>query len=102
MALRHVVMFRFAEGTTDDQRAALASGLAGMPAATGAIDAERYRHGPDAGLNPVSWDYVVVADFASADDYLTYRDHPDHRALIRDLVEPIVAERASVQYEIAG
>ncbi len=102
MALRHVVMFRFAEGTTDDQRAALAAGLAGMPAATGAIDAERYRHGPDAGLNPASWDYVVVADFASADDYLTYRDHPDHRALIRDLVEPIVAERASVQYEIAG
>ncbi|HET9611912.1 MAG TPA: Dabb family protein [Acidimicrobiales bacterium] len=102
MALRHVVMFRFAEGTTDDQRAALAAGLAGMPVATGAIDAERYRHGPDAGLNPASWDYVVVADFASADDYLTYRDHPDHRALIRDLVEPIVAERASVQYEIAG
>ncbi|HEX6421645.1 MAG TPA: Dabb family protein, partial [Acidimicrobiales bacterium] len=67
-----------------------------------AIDAERYRHGPDAGLNPASWDYVVVADFASADDYLTYRDHPDHRAPIRDLVEPIVAERASVQYEIAG
>lgn len=102
MALRHVVMFRFAEGTTDDKRAALAAVLAGMPAATGAIDAERYRHGPDAGLNPASWDYVVVADFASADDYLTYRDHPDHRALIRDLVEPIVAERASVQYEIAG
>ena len=102
MTLRHVAMFRFAEGTTDDQRAALAAGLAVMPAATGAIAADRYRHGPDVGLNPASWDYVVVADFASADDYLTYRDHPDHRALIRDLVEPIVAERASVQYEIAG
>ena len=102
MTLRHVAMFRFAEGTTDDQRAALAAGLAGMPAATGAIAAEHYRHGPDAGLNPASWDYVVVADFASADDYLAYRDHPDHRALIRDLAEPIVAERASVQYEIAG
>lgn len=102
MALRHVVMFRFAEGTTGDERAALAAGLAGMPAATGAIAADRYRHGPDVGLNPASWDYVVVADFASAEDYLTYRDHPDHRALIRDLVEPIVAERASVQYELPG
>lgn len=102
MAFRHVVMFRFAEGATDDQRSALAKGLARMPGATGAIAAEQYRHGPDVGLNPASWDYVVVADFASADDYLAYRDHPDHRALIRDLVDLIVVERAAVQYEVAG
>ena len=40
MVLRHVVMFRFADDATDDQRAALAAGLATMPAATGAL-AER-------------------------------------------------------------
>jgi Stress responsive A/B Barrel Domain len=100
MMIRHVVMFRFADDATDEQRRALARGLDGMPAATGAVGADDYRHGFDAGLNPASWDYVVVADFASADDYRTYRDHPDHRALIRDLVEPIVVDRASVQYEL--
>jgi hypothetical protein len=42
----------------------------------------------------------VVGDFATVDDYLTYRDHPDHRALIRDLVRPIVGERASIQFEL--
>ena len=102
MALRHVVMFRFTDDATDEQRRALARGLAGMPAATGALRAEDYRHGFDAGVNPASWDYVVVADFASADDYVAYRDHPDHQALIRDLVTPIVADRASVQYELPG
>lgn len=102
MAFRHVVMFRFAAAATDERRAALAAGLATMSAATGALAESAYRHGPDLGLNPASWDYVVVADFASADRYLVYRDHPDHRALIRDLVEPIVVERASVQYEIPG
>jgi hypothetical protein len=100
MTIRHVVMFRFADTATDEQRRALSRGLDGMPAATGAVRADDYRHGFDAGLNPASWDYVVVADFASADDYRTYRDHPDHRALIRDLVEPIVVDRASVQYEL--
>ena len=100
MPLRHVVMFRFTDDATDEQRHALARGLDGMPAATGAVRAEDYRHGFDAGVNPASWDYVVVADFASADDYRTYRDHPDHQALIRDLVTPIVGDRASIQYEL--
>lgn len=100
MAFRHVVMFRFTEDATDEQRRALARGLAGMPAATGAISVDDYKHGPDLGLNPASFDYVVVADFASQDAFLTYRDHPDHQALIRDLVTPVVAERASVQYEV--
>jgi Stress responsive A/B Barrel Domain len=102
MALRHVVMFRFTDDATEEQRQALSRGLDGMPAATGAVRAEDYEHGCDAGINEASWDYVVVADFASVDDYLTYRDHPDHQALIRDLVQPIVGDRASVQYELPG
>lgn len=102
MAFRHVVMFRFADDASDEQRRALAHGLDGMPAATGVVRPEDYRHGFDAGINAASWDYVVVADFASADDYVTYRDHPEHQALIRELVQPIVVDRASVQYEIAG
>ena len=102
MAFRHVVMFRFADHATDEQRRALARGLGGMPAATGAIAEADYVHGPDLGVNPASWDYVVVADFASVDDFVAYRDHPDHRALIRDLFTPIVAERASVQYDVPG
>ena len=102
MAFRHVVMFRFDPEASDEQCQALARGLDDMPAATGAIHPDDYRHGPDAGINPASFDYVVVADFASADDYLSYRDHHDHQALIRDLVTPIVVERASAQYEVPG
>ena len=98
MALRHVVMFRFAEGTTDDQVQALADGLDGMPAAVGTI--VDYRHGPDVGVNETTYDYAVVGDFSTIDDYLAYRDHPDHQALVRDLVRPILAERATIQFEL--
>ncbi|MGH9231566.1 MAG: Dabb family protein [Acidimicrobiales bacterium] len=98
MALRHVVMFRFADGTTDEQVRALADGLDGMPAVVGTM--VDYRHGRDAGINETTYDYVVVGDFATLDDYLTYRDHPDHQALIRDLVRPILGERASIQFEL--
>lgn len=59
-----------------------------------------YRHGRDVGINEGTYDYVVVGDFATVDDYLVYRDHPDHQALIRDVVRPIVGERASIQIEL--
>jgi hypothetical protein len=98
MAVRHVVLFRFGEGTTDEQVQALADGLDEMPKAVGVM--LDYRHGRDLGINEASYDYAVVGDFATTDDYLAYRDHPDHRALIRDLVTPIVAERFSVQFSL--
>jgi stress responsive alpha/beta barrel protein len=100
MAVRHVVLFRFADGTTGEQVRALADGLDEMPEAVGVM--LDYRHGRDLGINEASWDYAVVGDFATADDYTTYRDHPDHRALIRDLVTPIVAERVSLQFPLDG
>jgi hypothetical protein len=98
MALRHVVMFRFAAGATDEQVRALADGLDRMPKVVGTM--LDYRHGRDAGVNEGTYDYVVVGDFATVDAYLAYRDHPDHQTLIRDLVRPIVTERASIQFEL--
>ena len=98
MALRHVVMFRFAEGTTDDQVQALADGLDRMPAAVGTtVD---YRHGRDAGISETSYDYVVVGDFASVDDYLVYRDHPVHRAVIDERITPVLESRTAIQHEL--
>lgn len=95
MTLRHIVLFRFNQEATDERIAALSTGLDSLP---GAIEQIRsYSHGGDAGVRAGSWDYGVVAEFDSVEDFHTYREHPDHQALIRDLVEPITVERASVQ-----
>jgi hypothetical protein len=40
----------------------------------------------------------VVADFASIDAYLAYRDHPAHQAVLADRIRPILAARAAVQF----
>jgi hypothetical protein len=98
MALRHVVLFRFRAAATDDQVQAMAAGLDRMPEATGTTLA--FTHGRDAAVNEGAYDYAVVADFATVDDYRAYRDHPDHRALVSDLQGTIVAERAYVQFEL--
>ena len=98
MTVRHVVLFRFAAGTTERQIAELSAGLSALPEQISEIRV--YRHGPDAGIVDTSWDYVLIADFDSAEAYLAYRTHPVHQALIRDLVDPIADARASVQLAV--
>ena len=95
MALRHVVMFRFTPGTTAEQRARLAEELRRLPAVIPEIAA--YSVGTDAGLVEGNWDFAVVGDFASPEDWQVYRDHPAHQAVIADHVRPLVSERAATQ-----
>ncbi len=95
---RHVVMFSWNETTSADEVASIAAGLDELGATIPAVRA--YRHGPDAGLGEGNYDYVVVADFDSAADYVVYRDHPVHRAFVRDRLVPHIARRAAVQYDL--
>ncbi|TMR06808.1 Dabb family protein [Actinomadura soli] len=93
---RHVVMFRWAEGTTTGQQDEVAARLRELPAVIPEI--REYSLGADAGVNPAAYDFVLVADFADRDAYLAYRDHPSHRAVVERYIAPIAAERASIQY----
>ena len=95
---RHVSLLMFTPQTTQEQQQELRRQLRTLP---GAIEEIRdYHVGPDAGLNPGNYQFAIVADFATVDDYLVYRDHPVHRELIEKYVQPIVASRAAVQYEL--
>lgn len=96
--LRHVVTFGFRDGTTEEQIAAVTRGLETLPGQIPEIAG--YRVGPDAGLNDGNQHYAVVADFGSVDDYLVYRDHPAHLAVIAEHIRPIAESRAAVQYVI--
>jgi hypothetical protein len=97
---RHVVMFRWADGVDDMHVQAVGAGLDALVDAIPQI--RRYHHGPDVGVNDGNFDYVVVGDFDSVEDYLVYRDHPVHLELIRTLIAGRVSERAAVQYEIGA
>jgi hypothetical protein len=94
---RHVVMFRFVDGTTEEQKEALRAGLTRLPEVIPEIRA--YRFGADAGINEGNFHFVVTADFDDVASYLSYRDNADHQKLIAELIKPVVAERAAVQFE---
>ncbi|GLY72523.1 Dabb family protein [Actinoallomurus iriomotensis] len=93
---RHVVVFRWRDDATAEQRKTVEDRLAELPGLIPELEA--YAFGHDAGVNAGNFDFAVVADFADRDAYLAYRDDPRHRAIIDEFINPITAERHAVQY----
>ena len=96
--VRHVVLFRWNEGTTDAQIADVAAGLSQMSTEITSIKA--YSHGPDLKLGSDRFDYAIVADFDGLEGWRVYDEHPLHNKLRADLVRPLIAERAWAQFEL--
>lgn len=94
---RHCVMFKWAEGVSDDAKAAVSAGLDELAKLDAVAD---YRHGPDAGVSEGNYDYVVVGDFTSVDNYKIYATDEDHLTLIADHIKPNISARAAVQYHV--
>jgi hypothetical protein len=97
MTFRHVVMFTWNDDLDPSYGDAVGVELSKLAELIPEIVS--YRYGPDVGINDGNHDYVVVADFASRDDYLVYRDHPDHTSFIAAMIAGRVAARSAVQYE---
>ncbi|MGW5265080.1 Dabb family protein [Microbispora sp. NPDC004025] len=93
---RHVVLLKWTDDATEEQRAEVARRLGGLPDVISEL--RSYQIGPDAGVNQGNFSFAVVADFDSPEDYVVYRDHPAHRAVIDECITPILAARAAVQY----
>ena len=55
-----------------------------------------YTFGSDVGVNDGNFDFAIVGDFDSVDDYVVYRDHPAHQAFITECIAPIRVTRAAV------
>lgn len=95
MGLRHIALFRFSDATSEDDVAEITRALERLRGEIPQVRA--YRVGADLGLSEAAWDYGVVADFDDRAAYEAYRDHPEHRRVVAELITPHVTERASAQ-----
>jgi hypothetical protein len=95
--IRHVSMLTFTPGVTAAQVRAVEAALARLPAH---LPMRAYSFGTDAGIDDGNATFAVVADFDDRDGYVAYRDDPEHRRIIAELIRPILATRAAAQYEV--
>lgn len=94
--IRHVALFHFEPGTSAEAIDAIDRALAELP---GSIDEIiDYRFGRDLGLAAGNADYVVVADFASREDWASYLSHPRHVAVIEAVIAPVLETVTRVQF----
>ena len=91
-------MFRWTEGATREQKERAAAEVARLPSLVPSLRA--FHAGADLGVNQGNFDFAVASDFDDIDGYLAYRDHPEHRAIVSQFIQPIAAQRAAVQYEL--
>jgi Stress responsive A/B Barrel Domain len=96
--IRHVVLFTWTDGMTEEMERQFAGELNELAPRLPGVRA--YRAGPDAGIVEGNFDFAVVADFDDADSYLAYRDNAEHRDIISRFSGPNTRNRAVVQYEI--
>ncbi len=94
--IRHVALFRWAAGASQDQIDAVSHSLSQLPALIPEL--RDYRLGSDLQQVNGNWDYAVVADFESVEDWATYTGHPEHQRVLAELIRPILADRAAVQF----
>lgn len=95
MPFTHIVTFKWSDESFDAVPVAEA-----LRAVVGTVDGvQSYTVGPDIGLSPGAFDFAVVGVFDDRDSFSTYRDHPEHQRIIREMITPHLATRTVVQLE---
>jgi quinol monooxygenase YgiN len=91
--IRHVVLFQFNEGTSVEQIDDYERSLVEYVATLDGVNA--YRVGRDARINPGTFDFSIVAEFADEAAFREYFDGERHRQIQRDTASMIVAKASS-------
>lgn len=97
--IRHVAMFRWKDGVSDEQKVAARDALANLKGTVPTII--EYTVGFDIERNPNNWDMVLVGDFEDVPALEAYFAHPVMNAA-SDLVASVTQKEitARVQIEI--
>lgn len=96
--LRHVALFRWKPEATAEDVSRVEAALHQLPDKIRCIPS--YRFGRDLGVQEGNADFGLVADFNDEDGLRTYSTHPDHQAVLQELIRPIMASRDAIQYVI--
>ena len=91
--IRHVVLFQFTDDTTVEQIDDYERSLVDYVATLDGV--ESYRIGRDARINPGTYDFSVIAEFADEAAFRAYFDGARHKEIQRNTAAMIAAKASS-------
>lgn len=95
--LRHVVLFKFKEGTSEEELKAIEASFAGLPAKIPEIvDFEWGTNNSPEGLDK-GFTHCFFVSFSNEKGREAYLPHPDHKAFV-DLASPHIEDVLVVDY----
>jgi Stress responsive A/B Barrel Domain len=94
----HVVAFKWKPGIPEGHVESVKSQLVEFAATLPEV--KSYRCGADEGASQIpNFDFAIVAEFDTIDDWKVYDKHPRHDEIRSGVVKPWIETRASVQFE---
>jgi hypothetical protein len=99
--VRHIVMFKLKEfASPEEKRARMSEIKDALESLAGRIGVLRSIR-VDFNINPLeTWDLILTAELDSLDGVQIYSNHPEHVAVSKNLIAPVKAGRACVDYEV--
>jgi hypothetical protein len=95
----HIVTFRWKPGMPAEHVATVESQLKELVAELPGVIS--YRCGSDVGASDMAnYDFAIVAEFETIDDWRVYDKHPRHEEIRAGVVRPWIESRAAVQFEV--
>lgn len=98
MMIRHIVLLTLSSDAPPDAADSIVEALRGLINVVPSI--RDYEAGVDRGISPGNATVAATATFDDDSGYLLYRDHPAHRAVIEQYIDPVRESRAAIQFEI--
>ena len=98
--IRHIVMFKLKEiATPADKQAKMQEIKTGLEALIDKIDVLRMIR-VDFNVNPAeTWDVILTTELDTLEDVSIYANHPEHVVVAKEVIGPVKADRACVDYE---
>jgi len=92
-------MFKLVEFATPEEKEATLNEIkTGLESLLGKIEVLRAIR-VDFNVNPAeSWDLILTTELDSLEDVAAYANHPEHVAVSKNLIGPVKADRACVDY----
>ena len=98
--IKHIVMFKLKEFETPAEKQAKMQEIKEkLEALKSRIDVLHLIK-VDFNVNPEeTWDVILTTEMNSLADLHTYANHPEHVAISKEVIAPVKADRACVDYE---